>query len=178
MAEDLALWLKAALECGFTEAYPLDVQKLVSRPDVRAACRQDLCGSYGRNWTCPPYCGTPEECEERMHGYAQGLLLLTVGQLRRAIDSKGYLRTEAEHLEHFRQFSARLRAQYPQALCLGAGGCRICPKCAWPEPCRFPEQACSSMEGYGLFVTQVCRDCGAAYYHGEKTVTYFACALF
>ncbi|MBE6983890.1 MAG: hypothetical protein E7435_06415 [Ruminococcaceae bacterium] len=34
------------------------------------------------------------------------------------------------------------------------------------------------MEGYGLFVTQVCRDNGAEYYHGEKTVTYTGCILF
>jgi hypothetical protein len=34
------------------------------------------------------------------------------------------------------------------------------------------------MEGYGLFVTQVCRDAGAAYHHGERTITYTACVLF
>ena len=63
----------------------------------------------------------------------------------------------------------------PEAPCGGNGRCG---KCAYPEPCRFPEKACSSMEGYGLFVTQVCRDNGAQYYHGEGTVTYTACILF
>ena len=36
----------------------------------------------------------------------------------------------------------------------------------------------SSMEAYGLFVTQVCRDAGVPYHHGEKTITYTACALY
>ncbi len=34
------------------------------------------------------------------------------------------------------------------------------------------------MEGYGLFVTQVCRNAGLPYHHGEKTVTYTACILY
>ena len=73
---------------------------------------------------------------------------------------------------------ASIRREFPDALCLGTGGCRICGSCAWPEPCRFPAQACPSMEGYGLFVTQVCRSNGLAYHHGENTVTYTACVLF
>ena len=68
--------------------------------------------------------------------------------------------------------------RYPDMLCLGSGGCRICRECAYPEPCRFPDKACSSMEGYGLFVTQVCRDNHCAYSHWEKTITYTACVLF
>ena len=71
-----------------------------------------------------------------------------------------------------------IRAEHPQSLCLGAGGCTYCKTCAYPEPCRFPDKAFSSMEGYGLFVTQVCKDSGLPYYYGEKTITYTACALF
>ena len=71
-----------------------------------------------------------------------------------------------------------IREYDPNALCLGSGGCRICKVCAWPEACRFPEKACSSMEGYGLFVTQVCRDNGLAYHHGDGTITFTACVLF
>ena len=59
----------------------------------------------------------------------------------------------------------------------GAGGCQLCKTCAYPEPCRFPDEACASMEGYGLFVTQVCRDNHLPYYYGPKTITYTACVL-
>ena len=34
------------------------------------------------------------------------------------------------------------------------------------------------MEGYGLFVTQICRDNGLSYHYGERTITYTACVLF
>lgn len=171
-------WMKIALDCGFTAAAVLDVHTLKPMAMVRDACAAGKCGAYGKNWTCPPYCGTLEECEARMKGYSHGLLLQTVGQLEKTIDTRGYARVEGEHLASFHRFADMLRREYPQALCLGSGGCRICGTCAWPEKCRFPEKACASMEAYGLFVTQVCRDNAVPYYHGPKTITYTACVLF
>lgn len=44
--------------------------------------------------------------------------------------------------------------------------------------CRYPKKAMSSMEGYGLFVTQVCRDAGVPYHYGDRTITYSACILY
>ena len=113
-----------------------------------------------------------------MRSYPRGILVQTVGQLDKAIDTRGYRRTEQRHLEQFQKLCQALRQEYPNALCLGSGGCRACKTCAWPESCRFPDRASSSMEGYGLFVTQVCRDNGMDYYHGERTITYTACILF
>lgn len=171
-------WRLFALKTGFSDSYLLDTSTLIPREDVRGMCASDKCGAYGKNWTCPPYCGTLAECTEKLQRYRQGILVQTVGKLEKAIDTKGYRRTEEQHLSLLHTLYGAIRKNHPQALCLGSGGCRICKKCAHPEPCRFPEEACSSMEGYGLFVTQVCRDNGAEYYHGEKTVTYTACILF
>ena len=171
-------WIKTALELGFSTAVPLDIATLIPRQDVRDMCAADKCCAYGKNWTCPPHCGTLAECDEKMRRYSHGILLQTVGTMEKSIDTKTYRRTEQRHLALFHQFAALVRQVYPNALCLGSGGCRICDQCAFPEPCRFPQKACSSMEGYGLFVTQVCRDNGVDYYHGEKTITYTACVLF
>lgn len=171
-------WIQTAKDLGFDEAVALKVATLQPRADVRAMCQADKCGAYGKNWTCPPHCGTLEECGKKLQSYRQGILLQTVGKLKKTIDSKGYLLAEQRHLAQFHAFTDILRKSHPDALCLGAGGCRICQSCAYPEACRFPEKACSSMEGYGLFVTQVCRDNGLPYHHGERTVTYTACILF
>ena len=172
-------WIEKALALGFSAATELDVATLIPREDVRGVCSADKCRAYGRNWTCPPHCGGLAQCAAEIQSYARGLLLQTVGQMEKTIDTKAMRRTEQRHLELFHRFAELVRQEYPDALCLGTGGCRICEGgCAYPAPCRFPEKACSSMEGYGLFVTQVCRDNGALYYHGERTVTYTACILF
>lgn len=171
-------WIQAAKELGFDTAVPLDPGQLKVREDVRAMCAADRCRAYGKNWTCPPAVGTLEECRTKMEQYSRGLLLQTVGHMSKVIDSRCYRETERRHTENLYAFAARIRETFPDALCLGAGGCRVCKVCAYPEPCRFPEKAMSSMEGYGLFVTQVCRDAGVPYSHGERTVTYTACVLF
>lgn len=171
-------WIQAALDAGFTYACPLEISTLKPMAAVRDMCAADKCHAYGKNWTCPPHIGTLEACAEKIASYPWGILLQTVGTLEKSIDTRGYARVETEHLEHFHAFARELRKVYPNALCLGSGGCRICHRCAWPESCRFPEKAYASMEGYGLFVTQVCRDNSAKYYHGEKTITYTACVLF
>jgi len=48
----------------------------------------------------------------------------TVGKLEKTIDTKGYRRAEEEHLKMLHIFYTELRRQYPNALCLGSGGCR------------------------------------------------------
>lgn len=171
-------WCQKAKTLGFTYAAPLDVNTIQPKDTVRAMCASDKCGAYGKNWTCPPHCGSLEDCAAKMSRYHRGILVQTVGKLEKVIDTKAYRRTEAHHLEQFHRLCDLIRETYPQALGLGSGGCRICPQCAYPESCRFPEKACPSMEGYGLFVTQVCRDNGLAYHYGERTITYTACVLF
>ena len=171
-------WIAKALEAGFTAAAPLDPAKLEAREVVRDACAADKCQAYDKNWTCPPACGSIEECQARMEKYRRGILLQTVGSLAKDIDSRGYRQAETLHTERLRQLYAAIKQAYPDALCLGAGACRVCKTCAYPTPCRNPGQALYSMESHGLFVTQVCRDCGAAYHHGVRTITFTACILY
>ena len=175
--DPLTRWIEKAKEMGFDTASAIDPQTLVAREDVRAMCVEDKCGAYHKNWTCPPAVGTIRECQQEMRQYRHGILLQTVGYMTKTVDSKCYRETERRHMQNFYLLAEEVRKEYPNALCLGAGGCRVCRQCAYPEPCRFPERAVSSMEGYGLFVTEVCRDAGVAYHHGEKTITYTACIL-
>ena len=171
-------FIEKAKALGFDVAAPLDPRRLQAREDVRSMCAENKCGAYNKNWTCPPAIGTIGECQKRMVQYPSGILVQTVGHMQKTIDSRCLQETEQRHIRNFYALAEGIRKKYPNALCLGAGGCRVCRECAYPAPCRFPEKAISSMEGYGLFVTKVCQDAGVPYYHGEKTITYTACILF
>lgn len=175
---EMEQWIETAKKCGFTYAGILNPATLKVNEMVRDTCASGRCNAYGHNWTCPPACGTLEECKKRMEKYQRGILLQTVGKLSKTIDTKGYMETEKNHKEHLLAFTKEIRKTYPSALCLGAGGCRICKQCAYPDACRYPDKAISSMEAYGLFVTQVCRDNHMEYYYGPKTIAYTACVLF
>ena len=171
-------WIETALQLGFDAAVPMNPRSLTAREDVRDMCAADKCGAYGKNWTCPPAIGSPGDCQARMRSFRSGILVQTLGHMQKAIDSRCYRDTEKRHIQAMYALRDEIRKVYPDALCLGAGGCRVCKTCAYPEPCRFPEKAMASMEGYGLFVTEVCREAGIPYYHGERTVTYTGCVLF
>lgn len=170
--------IQLALDAGFDHAAPLDVSTLEARRDIREMCAVDKCHAYNKNWTCPPHCGTLEECQQRMRSFTHGILMQTEGKLKKSVDWRRTVATEKWHMENLHRAADEIKKRYPNALCLGAGGCRICAQCAYPEPCRFPEKACASMEGYGLFVTDVCRKNNLPYYYGECTITYTACILF
>ncbi len=113
-----------------------------------------------------------------MRKYEHGILLQVTGRQEKRIDVKCYAETEERLRDALLAFTKRIREDHPDCLVLGAGGCRICPQCAYPEPCRFPDKAMSSMEAYGLFVTRVCKDNGIPYHYGPKTITYTACVLY
>ncbi len=170
-------WRKKAEFLGFSHTAAMNPATLVAWEDVRAMCAADTCRAYGKNWTCPPHCGTLEQCQQHMRRFSRGVLVQTVGTMEKTVDTRAYRETEKRHLHQFYALAEAVRAQHPDALCLGSGGCRICPTCAYPDPCRFPGKACASMEAYGLFVTDVCRDNGLDYHYGDKTITYTACIL-
>ena len=170
--------LQLARDAGFDIAVPLVPASLTPREHVRQMCAADKCGAYNKNWTCPPALGSLADCAVRLHRYRHGILVQTVGHMKKTIDSRCYRETEARHRQQLYTLADQIRAEFPDALCLGAGGCRVCQSCAYPETCRFPQKAMSSMEGYGLFVTEVCRDAGIPYHHGEKTITYTGCILY
>ena len=171
-------WIKEALESGFSYAVLLDVGTLHCLQSVREACAADKCRSYGKNWMCPPACGSLEECEAQLRRYSRGILLQTVGKMDGPFDVEGMLDTMERHKENFASLAEKIRAACPDALPLGAGCCTVCEKCAYPEACRFPERAISSMEAYGLFVAPLCKENGLQAHYGKDTLTYVACVLY
>ena len=68
-------------EIGFFKIEEMDTGKIKLLPEVRQMCSTDKCHMYGRNWSCPPACGTLEECGEDISGYTRGIIVQTKGEL-------------------------------------------------------------------------------------------------
>lgn len=168
-----------ALAAGFTRAVSLNVTTLRPLPAVRAACEENRCGMFGRCWVCPPGCGTLAECEARIRTCSSGLLVQTAAAIEDPFDYEGMLAVEAAHQQRFSAFAAVLGKAAPGLIALGAGGCRVCTVCAYPDaPCRFPAQAVSSMEAYGLLVSDVCKMNGVPYSYGTRMAAFTGCYLW
>ncbi len=164
-----------ALECGFTTVADLDVDTIELRIEARQGC--EACRSYNTNWSCPPACGTIEECSERVHKYKRGLIMQTTGEVD-TMDFEEIMELSAEHEKHLKDFHKYVAEELDDAMLVGTGGCHTCKTCTYPdEPCRFPKQLLHSMEALGMIVSDVCKDNNVKYYYGPGTLTYVSCVL-
>ena len=173
---------KIALACGFTHINELKPETLKPRLEVRDACSEDKCKSYNKSWSCPPACGSLEDCEKKLALYSQGLLLQTTGKLEDSLDYESMERIGKDHNKNVNLFSFSLtefRKQGNNILVLGSGPCTRCNPCKYPDaPCCCGESMIISMEAFGLVVSDVCKANNMAYYHGPNTISFTGCVLF
>jgi len=169
---------KRALEVGFTVSANLDCTTIKPMKEVRKMCSSNKCNKYGKNWACPPGCGTLEECTENINNYKYGIIVQTVGELEDSFDYESMMEIQEKHNQMFKNITKELREEYPNLTALGAGCCLQCGECTYPNSaCRFPQKAISSMEAYGMLVSQVCSDNNIPYYYGTGTLAYTGCFL-
>ena len=57
--------LREAEKAGFDHYKILSARKVQFDHSLRKYCEVNYCGNYGKNYSCPPACGTPEEMEEK-----------------------------------------------------------------------------------------------------------------
>ena len=166
-------------ELGFTAAAPVNMSARPPLEEVRAMCEADRCGRYGRSWACPPGCGTLEHTRARIEMYSEGILVQSTAELADEFDYQGIMRLTEEHKRRFADFARQARLVYPDCLPLTAGTCTLCRTCTYPDrPCRYPNRRLSSMEAYGLFVSDVCTKSGLSYNYGPRTLTFTSCVLY
>jgi predicted metal-binding protein len=170
--------IAAAIEAGFTHSAPLKTETLRFLPEVREMCNSERCRHYNANWMCPPACGTLDECAARAIGFEEGIIVQSVGDVEDSFDIEAMQRIEQEYKRRFQNLARVLRAAFPHVLSLGAGSCNLCETCSYPSaPCRFPDQALSSMEANGLWVSDVCEKNGVPYNYGPKRMAFTSCVL-
>lgn len=165
-------------DCPVHEYAFIDPNVIPFKAEVRRMCEQNLCGMYGKTWTCPPGVGDWQELRDKYHAYAHALVYSTRHELEDSFDYEGM--TEGNHAHHRLDDSLirKLKESGLSFAALGAEGCRLCAKCAYPDaPCRHPDIVHPSMESTGISVVDLTRLIGMHYINGANTVTYFS-ALF
>lgn len=173
---------EAVEQAGAYKTGVVAVKEIPFEAEFRKACESNACGMYGRSWMCPPHVGEINALIEQAKGYEWALVYQTVGELEDSYDIEGMLEA-GQKMNALTQVvrglvqTSGLNAQ--ETLHLGAGGCRVCERCAkfTDEPCRFPEKAVSSLEAYGVSVSQLAQLCDMKYINGQDTVTYFGAVL-
>ncbi|SHI19801.1 DUF2284 domain-containing protein [Desulfosporosinus lacus] len=174
--------VKDALALNATHASVAEVAEIKFNEDFRKLCEQNSCGSYNKNWMCPPAVGPIKDLKERAIRFKQGLLFQTVHPIASSLDWKGMMAGGANHTKIFRKILECMENNYnfKEILPLNAGPCTYCTKCAYltGEKCQFPDKAVSSVEANGIDVMDLVKTSGIPYYNGKNTVSYVALILF
>lgn len=165
---------------GAAHAAYLPTAEIPFDPSFREACKQNACGYYGRCWTCPPDAGEIETLIARVMRFDHGVVFQTISPLEDSYDIEGMHDAAVAHNKLTLGVQNKWRAMLPQSIVLGAGACGVCAVCTKPEgqPCRFPEQAITSLEACGVNVSELAANCGLNYINGKDTVTYFGMLLY
>ena len=144
-------------------------------PEVRHMCEVNRCGQYGKTWACPPGVGTFEECRDRCLAFPRALVFSGCYQLEDCFDYEGMQEGHRKFAESCALLHRKLTGRF---LFLSNEGCKRCEKCAYPEPCRFPETLSPSVEGFGVMVFKLAQAAGLTYHKSSDTICYFGMCCF
>ena len=173
--------VESAVACGVHKAEIISNEKIITSPVFRDICASNACGLYGKCWMCPPDIGEINRLIGVVRQYAFGLWYQTVWHIEDSFDFEGMLAAKKEHSRISREIEAALMPLLGEKyLHLSSGGCGYCQTCSKAEgySCRFPENARSSLEAYGIDVYNTTKNTALKYINGQDTVTYFGVILF
>ena len=170
--------IQLALDCGACKAEYLRGDQIVLSAEFRKICEGNGCGNYNRCYMCPPDIGPIDALMDQVRQYPHAVLYQSISPLEDSFDFEGMM--EAGH--HHAMLSRRIqdRLQKTDVLHLSSGGCHLCEVCAKRDnlPCRQPDKALASLEGYGIDVYNTAQATTLKYVNGPDTVTYFGILLY
>ena len=173
--------LASALDAGAYKAVMLPVENIVLSEEFRDICKRNQCGKYGKCWVCPPELPDVETVMACVRKYSHALWYQTVSTIGDSFDIEGMLEAGKKHVavsQHLQETAMLLLPK--DFLHLSCGGCRLCQRCAKEDglPCRMPDKALPSLEGYCVDVYNTTKDTDLKYINGQNTVTFFGMILF
>ena len=169
---------QAADSLGLTNCLAFDPALLEPEEHVRAACRRNKCGTYARNYMCPPYCGTLAKLSNKFRDYTGGWLVQYSVPLDVKHDKEGLDRSKLD----FHHKVLELEKEFPpesRVWGLIGGSCGLCERCnvLVGKPCAHSRDARSSMESVGIDVARLLEHLGLVLEFRDDRVTWTVCVL-
>jgi predicted metal-binding protein len=169
---------ETAARLGLTTCLALDPAFLEPSAAVRTFCRANKCGTYGRNYMCPPYCGTLEKLAGKLREYTGGYLLQYSVPLDVKHDREGLERSKLA----FHRLVLALEKEFPRESRpwgLIGGSCGLCESCnvLRGKPCAHPGEARSSLEAVSIDVAALLEHAGLKLEFRDDRITWTGAIL-
>lgn len=172
--------VKAALNYGADQAELIAPSKLVYSARFRAYCEDNVCGFYGKCWSCPPDIGEIEVLTAELRNYNYIMIYQVISPVKDYSDTEGINAAGQKLSDISQKLQSFLRTSLKKPFLHLGGSCHLCPECAKisNEPCRYPGKMLPSLSAYGVDVCKTCEGTSLTYWNGENTVTNFGMVLF
>ena len=130
----------------------LDTAELEFDFSFRGYCEQNLCGNFGTNFLCPPFCGTPEDLKNMLLEHKQILVLKSEHNICDIMDKKQLEKAQSRHNTATLNLISRLENKRREvALCS-------------PQELGFPSFVCARcLSAYCINVKNMAEKCGMSY---------------
>jgi len=174
--------IKLCEEKGASNASGIKTKDISFEPELIKLCEANACGRYGKVYTCPPHVGNTQELIDALMKYETAVIWQNIYPLEDSFDFEGMMEAQDKHVAMTHEIAGHVYKEFGRenVVVLAAGGCSVCDECAaaTSKPCRFPERALSSLEAYGINVSELAKTAGMNYINGVNTVTYFSGAFY
>lgn len=157
----------------------IDPAALEFSPRIRHICQSE-CPMYGRTWACPPGVGEVSECEKKVRGYKNCLMLGTITEVADIADINTCLATRGDHEEVTNQVRDLMRRQGVEPYILSTEACAICQRCAYldGEPCRKPERMHPCIESHGINLIPTLEENALEFFYGGNIITWYSLLFY
>ncbi|MBM3300803.1 MAG: DUF2284 domain-containing protein [Deltaproteobacteria bacterium] len=146
---------------GFHEVYLLPASEIVTARWVEMKCRYG-CAYYDTSWCCPPAAPGLEATRELISEYRIALLLV---QARRDDRFRGKPAIKRRGQVQMWKATVGLERRlflmgYYKAFGMPSEACALCKECAYPRPCKFPNEKRPATEACSIDVFQTAKKVG------------------
>ncbi len=171
-----------AQETGFVKAVVIPTDDLVFVPEFRIFCEKNDCGNYGTNYGCPPYCGTPEEMENRVLKYARAIVFQSRTPVENIFDESETKKVKKKHTQmtlkamNFLKDAGLQMDGFP-VMC---GPCNYCEECMSKKdkPCIKEEMRFSCLSAYCIDAQKMAKRCDMEIQWNGDIVSFFSIYIF
>ena len=157
--------LNQAAAVGFDAVAVVSTNQIPFDATLLKYCQENLCGRYGVNYSCPPYCGTPEQMKAQVLACKNAVVVQSVFEGVNFDDKQAVSKCKALHSNRLYQLLYCANQQGNDGFVIGATGCEKCSPCLVTvgQPCLHKEQIFSCTSAYCIDVAKLLQVCNLAY---------------
>ena len=169
-----------AISLGFNKVEIIDVSSIEFDPVFQEYCKQNLCGNYNKNYSCPPTCGTAKEMIEKVLSYKNAIVLEKRFIIDDLKDSNKIKELQIQHNKSMFEVKELFNKNNISTLLIGASHCTHCNPCKLQtnQPCSFINLRFSCMSAYCIHVKKLADKCNMNYEYKENTLSLYGMLLF